>query len=458
VCDPVKDNKGWNVKKGFFHERRSANERSHGRSNDWGIYFPIGGSNGCQVLPDIKMPTVQKDGLTMALASTIADIGARATSAISAVIGADGSNQGVETAWAWYLGNTGTCTLSTFSKSGDVCNLTPGASSDALADEFETNLHYGHSIARVKVQQGLGVLQNDLVTPSTDRTVADLKTDIVAHMLIPFYQGAIKAAHLMDQGPNKEAAQADGAAHWKVIDQAIQGDGIRPSDRAHLTALFASSASGNMNFCTVQMLLLRNLPPDTELQYSSKPWAEGQIMGDRARAIPCSGNCGQVNVVQHTKDDAVRHVTVADVGVLLASRVGTEEKTCTEFAMPPPAPPPPAPPPPPATTVAALEELLKDSKTKLQNSDLTPEARAALEAELKKAQEDLEAAKAKLGAKEDSSGLTEGEVAGIAIGAAIGGILLLVIVGLILRSLLFKDAKPVFTCLEKAPAEKKAPV
>lgn len=181
-------------------------------------------------------------------------------------------------------------------------------------------------------------------------------------------------------------------------------------------------------------------------------------MGDRARAIPCSGNCGQVNVVQHTKDDAVRHVTVADVGVLLASRVGTEEKTCTEFAMPPPAPPPPAPPPPPATTVAALEELLKDSKTKLQNSDLTPEARAALEAELKKAQEDLEAAKAKLGAKEDSSGLTEGEVAGIAIGAAIGGILLLVIVGLILRSLLFKEAKPVFTCLEKAPAEKKAPV
>eukprot|EP00964_Phaeocystis_antarctica_P059625 scaffold35425_cov42-Phaeocystis_antarctica.AAC.1 len=56
------------------------------------------------------------------------------------------------------------------------------------------------------------------------------------------------------------------------------------------------------------------------------------------------------------------------------------------------------------------------------------------------------------------SGLTDGEVAGIAIGAAVGGIVLLVLVGLLLRSLLFKDAKPVFTCLEKSTTEKQAPV
>ena len=54
------------------------------------------------------------------------------------------------------------------------------------------------------------------------------------------------------------------------------------------------------------------------------------------------------------------------------------------------------------------------------------------------------------------SGLTDGEIAGIAIGAAVGGIVLLVLVGLLLRSLLFKDAKPVFTCLEKSTAETKA--
>ena len=54
------------------------------------------------------------------------------------------------------------------------------------------------------------------------------------------------------------------------------------------------------------------------------------------------------------------------------------------------------------------------------------------------------------------SGLTGGEVAGIAIGATVGGVVLLVLIGLLLRSLLFKDAKPVFTCLEKSTAEKKA--
>ena len=56
------------------------------------------------------------------------------------------------------------------------------------------------------------------------------------------------------------------------------------------------------------------------------------------------------------------------------------------------------------------------------------------------------------------SGLTTGEFAGVAIGAAVGGIVLLALVGLFLRSLLFKDAKPVFTCLEKSTTEKQAPV
>merc|ERR1712085_3737 len=55
------------------------------------------------------------------------------------------------------------------------------------------------------------------------------------------------------------------------------------------------------------------------------------------------------------------------------------------------------------------------------------------------------------------SGLTDGEIAGIAIGATVGGVVLLVLGGLLLRSLLFKNAKPVFTCLEKSTAEKTAP-
>ena len=54
------------------------------------------------------------------------------------------------------------------------------------------------------------------------------------------------------------------------------------------------------------------------------------------------------------------------------------------------------------------------------------------------------------------SGLTEGEIAGLAIGAAVGGIVLIGVVGLVLRSLLFKEAKPVFTCLEKSTAKSPA--
>jgi hypothetical protein len=54
------------------------------------------------------------------------------------------------------------------------------------------------------------------------------------------------------------------------------------------------------------------------------------------------------------------------------------------------------------------------------------------------------------------SGLTDGEIAGVAIGATVGGIVLLGLVGLILRSIMFKEAKPVFTCLEKAPAKSPA--
>ena len=56
-----------------------------------------------------------------------------------------------------------------------------------------------------------------------------------------------------------------------------------------------------------------------------------------------------------------------------------------------------------------------------------------------------------------SFGSCKGEIAGIAVGAAVGGIVVLVAVGLILRTLLVRDAKPMFTCLEKAPAENNAP-
>jgi len=252
-------------------------------------------------------------------------------------------------------------------------------------------LYYGHSVARVKVQQALAILQSDLATPSADRSIDDIKKDIVAHMLIPHYQGAIKAAHQMDEGT--AIKDTDGGEHWKVIDAAVGS--FAASDRAQLAAMFATDASGKMNFCTVQTLLLRNLPGSSNLQYGSK---------DCIKEL-----CKEIGT--HTpNDDDVQHVTAKDIGVLKASlQADGTAKDCSAagaLAMPPPSPPP------------AKKQVQGPSEANTESSD---------------------------------SGLTDGEIAGVAIGAAIGGIVLLGIVALILRSLIVKDAKPVFTCLEKAP-------
>ena len=104
------------------------------------------------------------------------------------------------------------------------------------------------------------------------------------------------------------------------------------------------------------------------------------------------------------------YLSAADLGVLKATyNAEGEKQACT---MPPPSPPPPSPSSPPPAEAIDLQQ--------------------------------------------SNSGLSEGELAGVAVGAAVGGIVLLGLVGLVLRSLLFKEAKPVFTCLEKAtPNEKK---
>merc|ERR1711865_850957 len=110
-----------------------------------------------------------------------------------------------------------------------------------------------------------------------------------------------------------------------------------------------------------------------------------------------------------------QHVTAKDVGVLrvsLQTDGGEKDRsTMGTLAMPPPSSPPP-------------KAKINDAQESNQESS-------------------------------DSS-LSDGEGAGVAIGASIGGIVLLGAVGLILRSIMFKEAKPVFTCLEKAPAKSPA--
>ena len=499
TCDPDRDPNGWSLTSGFFHDRDTASERNSG-ANDYGIYFASRAS-GCQILPDMPTPSAPMARLTEANAnptvSTVAGIGARTTSAISAVNGAAKGNQGAETAWGWYHADSTKCV-----KEGDVCKHTPSAVSDALAVDFETSLHYGHSVARVKVQQALAILQSDLATPSATRKIADLKKDIVAHMLIPHYQGAIKAAHQMDAGM-PSTAKADGAEHWKVIDAAVVGDSFAASDRAQLTAMFAAAASGKMNFCTVQALLLRNLPGGSDLQYGS----------DDCIKDGCKNISALTSWDDDDDDDDAKHVTAMDVGVLKVSlQTDGREKDCSAdgaLAWPPPPAPPPPPPPPPhvmavVLTMTAVGSVSDYSDTSSLQQKIATAAgvdksrvtisvvaasviitatiavpadttAAAVQESLSSTlgttatamtaslgitvQSDLSMTTVNMQEEESSdSGLTTGEFAGVAIGAAVGGIVLLVLVGLFLRSLLFKDAKPVFTCLEKSTTEKQAPV
>jgi len=239
------------------------------------------------------------------------------------------------------------------------------------------------------------------------------------------YQGAIKAAYDMDNG-GKAAAREAGLAYWNLIHPNVPG--FHAADKARLVALFGPSASGaNNNYCEVKAILHRNLPDGSMLQYGHQTH---QTMGARnddnnrplhhASGLPTaslfhvpetSGRennqpkpiSGELGVPSETEAVEGVHIKERDIGTLK----GSEEVVCT---YPPPAPPPPAP----ETTTEVQQPPSSDS------------------------------------------GLTDGEIAGVAIGAAVGGIVLLGVVGLILRSIMFKEAKPVFTCLEKAPAKSPA--
>ena len=172
-------------------------------------------TNGCQIMPEITMPNSPNGDLNAAMDNPtlgdIVDIGARLASAFAMIESATKENQGAEIVSAWYHANPATCTkvanfCPTESAGGagaacvhsDVCAKTPAAHADATAAAFETNLHYGHSIARIKVMQALAILANDLETGTTTANMADIKKDVLAHMLVPMYQGAIQAAHKMD--------------------------------------------------------------------------------------------------------------------------------------------------------------------------------------------------------------------------------------------------------------------
>jgi hypothetical protein len=390
------------------------------------------------------MPTTKSTGLQSALANPSADTElARITSAIAAAQSATSTDH-TGLAAAWYSGDTAACAKVTItgvaSTTHGPCQNTPAAHADAMGAAFDTSMHYGHSVARIKVQQALAILHDDLAPPKTTTAPpADIKMDVLAHMLIPMYQGAIKAAYEMDTATDKAKALADGLAYWTMIHPNVPG--FNAADKARLVALFGSAASGTHNYCEVKAILHRNLPGSSMLQYGQKPhvamgersgqatWDPSGLPTASAQHLPhkydvdstqmagapgsthglvdpdggntkCwSNDCNPVAEAMAAVE--VVHLQERDIGVLAAAA------NLAACVMPPPSPPPPAPSSPPP--------------------------------------------------KSDSdSSLTDGEIAGVAIGAAVGGIVLLGVVGLILRSIMFKEAKPVFTCLEKGPAKSPA--
>jgi len=266
---------------------------------------------------------------------------------------------------------------------------------DTMGAAFETNLHYGHSVARVKVQQGLLLLKNSLTDDNVDATYDELvKRDIIAHMLIPFYQGVIKSAHHMDKGSDddKATAQTEGDAYWKVIAGAVGDKFNSHADRDYLTAMFSSAPTGDFNYCAASARLLNNLPPASKLQYV---------------------NHVRAGTLDTTEATDIVHMTEKDLGNLQETSV---PKKCTM-------PPPPSPSKPP-------------SSPKPPSTPPTPPPPPHVPAPMS-----------------SSDSLSDGEVAGIAVGAAIGGIALLLILGLALRSVFSRDAKPVFTCIERGESK-----
>jgi hypothetical protein len=438
-CQPAIDARAYSLEAGHFVDKDFA-EMETGRCSmgcsgsltqisDYGMIFEMQ-SNGCQVLPEIT-PTATVDSASLSPEQMLIE-------AIAQVNGATAANKGAEKAWLYYHGNAASCTeaVVTYTKvargdstHSDVCKDTPAHKADEMGEAFDTILKYGHSVARVKVQQGLVILKAQLSNGAAAARIADLKKDTIAHMLISAYQGVIECSHKMTDGDNtaaKAAAQTQGLKYWNIVKDNLP-DGPEKEDLNHMFDV-SHPPSGDFNYCRAQTRLAANLPASSDLHYGAKDTDTATefhtaLGGAIARDVPyrdtldhgfeaiddtdhleATANAAGKDLSETNTQGTRRYLSARDLGTLhVVLNADDEAPSCT---MPPPPPPPPSP-----------------SSPSKSDSD---------------------------------SGLSDGEIAGVAIGATIGGIVLLGLVGLILRSIMFKEAKPIFTCLEKAPAKSPA--
>ena len=324
-------------------------------------------ANGCQVLPDVALPTNKQSALTTALvnptSAAVTDIGGRTSNAITAVKVGTNANQGIEEAYAWYHADTATCTI----VSSGTCSHTPAELADTLGEAFDTTTTNGLAISRIKVQQGLVLLQEQYATPSAivAQHVANLTVDVVAHMLIPYYQGAIRSAHDIDMAldnAQRNVAKARGAEYLKVIVDELN-DAFPAADRAGLNAIFSDDFTmTSSHYCAVRDRLLRNLPAVSTLQYGEQR--------------PAGSHAAGTLVASATDDGGIVHLTREDVGTLAAA--------AGEVCLSPPSPPsrPPSPPLSPSgwsqceadkaslnTTVATMASRIKQLEAELDMAE-----------------------------------------------------------------------------------------
>eukprot|EP00964_Phaeocystis_antarctica_P065736 scaffold39695_cov67-Phaeocystis_antarctica.AAC.7 len=365
ACQPEIKTDGYSLVAGHFHDREFANAETgrcsrgcsgnyYNQISEYGVVFEMQ-SNGCQVMPDMT-PTVTVDSSSLSTIQLVAK-------AIKEVNEATKDNKGAEKAWLYYHGDTSTCTRAkvSYEQDGktitheDTCENTPSAHADETAADFETILYYGQSMARVKVQQGLVILKAELNNGELSANeIADLKQDVISHMLVARYQSTIHASYQFAQGKFPQDHRTEASENWNLIKDNWAGD---QNDKDRLSNLFAQTSLADNHYCTASVLLTRNLPASSSNHYGSADnvtdrsadsldMAFGVIAKGKEHVEKvATGLEMEVHTPEATSDDLNQgrtYLSAADLGVLAASR--NADGVASACIMPAPTPPPPPPP------------------------------------------------------------------------------------------------------------------
>jgi hypothetical protein len=424
-CQPTVDTDDWSIVSGHFHDRDFALVEGRGGSvgchsqinqiNEFAIVFEFQ-SNGCQKEPAINPVAVTMDPKPSSLSVT-----ERASWAIKEINAATVVNHGAYKAWLYYNGDKDVCDPATvtYVRGGQqetqtyTCVNTPANMADVQGEMFGTNLYYGQSWARMKTDMGLVVLQAQLgADPQAEPAkILDIKADAAAQILITMYQCVMSNAQCMDTCTTdslKESAQTQANKCLSVIDQNAD---LRPADQIYLDNLFAGPIDGTNYYCDAYTILMRNLPP-------SSAWHYG------------------------VDDDTCK---TEDGGSRGTSRDGLDQNT------------------PVVLSNGHIEDLAKVLEKKHEcHSPQVKDSKICHEKNLGR----LVVSESDLGTLTDEpdkncecpncpslsppppdDGLSDGEIAGIAVGAGVFAIIVIVLLALFVKSR--KESKPMFSCLEQ---------